>query len=68
LETFDYYTVLQNVLTDEYYRTIQMDYDGMITKFGVYVSKFEKETLKVSRFSRDGCAPGYERLQHTSRC
>lgn len=61
---FDYYTVLQNVLDGiEYYRTIQMDYDGMITKFGVYVSKPEKETPEGFRdFLEMAARQGYERL------
>ena len=41
---FNYYTVQQTVGAGlEYYRTIRMDYDGAVTKFGVYFSKPEKE-------------------------
>src|SRR5215211_3706912 len=36
---FDYYTVHQNVAGLQYYRMIRLDYDGAITKFGMYVSQ-----------------------------
>jgi len=61
---FNYYTVQQNVMGDiEYYRTIRMDYDGKITKFGLYVSKPDKEVPEGFRdFLEMAARQGYERL------
>jgi hypothetical protein len=61
---FHYYTVHQNVAGGiEYYRTIQLDYDGEITKFGMYVSTPEQETPPGFReFLESAARQGYERI------
>ena len=61
---FNYYTVQQNVLGDiAYFRTIRLDYDGAVTKFGMYVSKPEQETPPGFReFLEMAARQGYERL------
>ena len=61
---FQYYTVQQSVAGDiEYFRTIRLDYDGAVTKVGVYVSKPEKETPEGFRdFLEMAARQGYERI------
>jgi len=46
-----------------YYRTIRLEYDGLITKFGMYVSKPEVEGPAGFReFLESAARAGYERL------
>ena len=61
---FKYYTVQQNVVGDiDYFRTIRLDYDGAVTKFGMYVSTPEKETPAGFReFLEMAARQGYERI------
>src|SRR6266540_1794764 len=64
---FHYYTTQQNVAGDiEYFRTIRLEYDGSITKLGVYLSKPEMETPQGFReFLEMAARQGYERLTPT---
>lgn len=61
---FKYYTTKQNIAGNiEYFRTIRLDYDGTVTKFGMYVSKPEKETPAGFRdFLETAARQGYERI------
>ncbi len=61
---FRYYTTQQSFGGGlEYYRTIRLDYDGTVTKFGLYVSKPEVETPPGFReFLESAARQGYERL------
>jgi hypothetical protein len=61
---FSYYTVQQHVSGDiEYFRTIRLEYDGKVTKFGMYVSKPEKETPEGFRdFLEMAARQGYEKI------
>lgn len=61
---FKYYTTHQNFGGGlEYYRTIRLDYDGTMTKFGIYVSTPEVETPPGFReFLESVARAGYERL------
>jgi len=64
---FHYYTVQQTVPGGiEYYRTIRMQYDGAVTKLGVYLSKPDQETPTGFReFLESAARAGYERLTPT---
>ncbi|MBI3151875.1 MAG: DUF2652 domain-containing protein [Chloroflexi bacterium] len=60
---FNYYTVQQTVAGLEYYRMIRLEYDGTVTKFGVYVSHPDKEAPEGFRdFLEIAARQGYERL------
>src|SRR5215208_3484916 len=61
---FKYYTVQQNVVGDiEYFRTIRLEYDGTVTKFGVYVSQPDQETPEGFRdFLESAARSGYNRI------
>jgi hypothetical protein len=60
---FEYYTVLQTAAGLEYYRTIHLEYDGRITRFGVYASQPDKEAPEGFReFLEMAARQGYERL------
>jgi len=61
---FHYYTVEQTVPGGlVYYRTIRLEYDGKITKFGLYTSKPEQEAPEGFREFLDSAArAGYERI------
>lgn len=61
---FKYYTTQQSFGGGlEYYRTIHLDYDGGITKFGMYVSQPVVETPPGFReFLESAARQGYERL------
>jgi hypothetical protein len=60
---FNYYTVQQFVAGLEYYRTIRFDYDGKVTKFGLYVSQPDKEAPPgFQEFLESAARAGYERL------
>jgi hypothetical protein len=61
---FKYYTTQQNVAGGiEYFRTIRLDYDGVVTRFGFYVSKPEQETPHGFReFLESAARQGYERI------
>ena len=61
---FKYYTVHQNVAGGiEYFRTIHLDYDGAVTKFGMYVSQPEQATPAGFRdFLETAARQGYERI------
>lgn len=60
---FKYYTVEQNAAGFKYFRTIRLDYDGKVTKFGMYVSQPDKETFEGFReFLESAARQGYERL------
>jgi uncharacterized protein DUF2652 len=60
---FEHYTVLQSVGGLEYYRTIQLEYDGRTTKFMLYCSKPEQEPPPGFRdFLEMAARQGYERL------
>lgn len=60
---FQYYTVHQNVAGLQYQRTIRLDYDGTITRFGLYVSQPDKEAPEGFReFLESAARQGYERL------
>jgi hypothetical protein len=60
---FEYYTVRQTAAGLEYYRTISMDYDGAVTKFGVYVSSPNQDAPEGFReFLESAARAGYERL------
>jgi len=60
---FNYYTVQQTVAGLEYYRMIRLDYDGAVTKFGVYVSQPDNEATEGFRdFLEMAARQGYERI------
>lgn len=61
---FKYYTTHQNFGGGvEYYRTIRLDYDKKVTKFGMYVSQPGVETPPGFReFLESAARQGYERL------
>jgi hypothetical protein len=61
---FRYYTTHQSFTGGiEYYRTIRLDFDGRVTKFGLYVSKPEVEPPSGFREFLEGAArEGYERI------
>lgn len=61
---FKYYTTRQSVAGGiEFYRTIRLEHDGAVTKFGMYVSKPEMDTPTGFRESIEATArQGYERL------
>jgi hypothetical protein len=60
---FNYYTVHQTVAGVEYYRMIRLDYDGAVTKFGVYVSQPDNEAPAGLRdFLEMAARQGYERI------
>ena len=61
---FKYFTVRQNVPGDiEYFRTIRLDYDGAVTRFGAYISKPEKEPPAGFRdFLETAAREGYGRI------
>ncbi len=60
---FRYYTVHQNVAGLQYYRMIRLDYDGAITKFGMYVSRPDQEAPEGFReFLESAARQGYERI------
>lgn len=60
---FDYYTVEQNAAGLKYYRTIRLEYDGKITKFGLYISQPDKKAPEEFReFLESAARAGYERL------
>lgn len=61
---FKYYTTQQSFAGGlEYYRTIRLDYDGAVTRFGMYVSKPNIETPPGFReFLESAARAGYERL------
>jgi len=60
---FDYYTTQQFVADLEYYRTIRLQYDGVITKFSVLVSKPEQEAPEgIREFLEEAARQGYKNL------
>jgi len=63
---FEYYTVIQNAAGLEYYRTISFEYDGVITKFKVLVSKPGKEAPEgFCEYLESAARQGYERITPT---
>lgn len=63
---FDYYTVHQTVAGLEYYRMIRLDYDGAVTKFGLYVNQPDREAPEGFRdFLEMAAREGYERIAPT---
>jgi hypothetical protein len=60
---FEYYTVVQTVAGLEYHRTISLNYDGTVTKFGLYISHPDKEAPEGFRdFLEMAAKQGYERV------
>ena len=60
---FSYYTVHQSAAGLQYNRTIRLDYDGSVTRFGLYVSQPDKEAPEGFRDLLESAArQGYERL------
>src|SRR6266540_3211507 len=60
---FKYYTTQQHVGDIEYFRTIRLDYDGSVTKFGLYISRPEKDTPPGFReYLESAARAGYERI------
>jgi hypothetical protein len=60
---FHYYTVRQNVAGLQYHRMIRLDYDGAVTKFGMYVSQPDREAPEGFReFLESAARQGYERI------
>ena len=61
---FDHYTVFQSGIPGlEYYRTIQLQYDGKRTKFLVHFSKPDKEAPEgLGDFLAMAARQGYERI------
>lgn len=60
---FSYYTTQQDAGGLQYYRTIRFDYDGQVTKLGVYISEPNQEPPQGFReFLESTARPGYERL------
>jgi hypothetical protein len=62
---FKYFTTHQSFTGGiEYFRTIRLDFDGSVTKFGLYISKPEVETPSGFRELLEGAArQGYERIE-----
>ena len=61
---FKYYTTQQTFAGGfEYYRTIRLDYNGKVTRFGMYISTPEVEAPPGFReFLESAARAGYERL------
>jgi hypothetical protein len=63
---FEYFTVIQNAVGLEYYRTISFQYDGAITKFKVLLSEPKQEAPQGFReFLESAARQGYARLAPT---
>ena len=60
---FQYYTVHQKAAGLQYHRMIRLEYDGEVTKFGLYVSRPDQEAPEGFReFLESAARQGYERI------
>jgi hypothetical protein len=60
---FRYYTVHQDVAGLQYHRMIRLDYDGAVTRFGLFVSQPDHEAPEGFReFLESAARQGYERI------
>ena len=60
---FEHFTVHQNAAGLQYYRMIQLEYDGAVTKFRLFVSPPDKQAPEGFReFLESAARQGYERI------